>query len=231
MTAQKPPKFYAVARGRRTGVFTDWPTTASLVKGYPGARYKGFTDREAAEAFLRGDKGAAREAAMEPAGSDDRLVVYTDGGARGNPGPGGYGAVIVFPEGPIELYGGYRLTTNNRMELTACIAALERLPSPTRVALHTDSAYVVNAMIKGWARGWRRKGWIKADGRPALNPDLWERLLDLCKAHDVRFVKVKGHAGVVLNERCDALANAAMDADDLPADTVYEKMKMLRPGG
>ncbi len=229
MASRKTPKYYAVARGRRTGIFTDWPETARLVQGYPGARFKSFPTREEAEAFLRSG-GSVRAAESAPdAAPGDRLVVYTDGGSRGNPGPGGYGAVIVFPEGPVELSGGFRLTTNNRMELAACIAALERLEAPEKVLLHTDSAYVVNAMEKGWARGWRRKGWKKADGGPALNPDLWERLLGLCEVHDVRFVKVRGHAGIPLNERCDALANAAMDRGGLAPASAYEASRGSAP--
>lgn len=223
MASSKKKKFYGVARGRRTGVFTNWPYTARLVQGYPGARYRGFETREAAEAFVRGD-GAFETGPLASAPPDtaDRLVVYTDGGARGNPGPGGYGAVIVRPEGNEEIAGGYRLTTNNRMELTACIAALERLRSPARVALHSDSAYVVNAINKGWAKSWQARGWKKADGKPAMNPDLWQRLMDLIAIHDVHFIKVKGHVGIELNERCDRLANRAMDRSDLPADTNYE---------
>ncbi|MFZ7128383.1 MAG: ribonuclease HI [Desulfobacterales bacterium] len=224
MTASKQRKFYAVARGRKTGVFTDWPTTASLVQGYPGARFKSFPTREAAEAFVRGEKRARSTGKpVKPADVDGRIVVYTDGGSRGNPGPGGYGAVIDLPDGRRELSGGFRLTTNNRMELLACIAALESLKEPSRVALHSDSAYVVNAITLGWAKGWRARGWRRSDGQPALNPDLWARLLDLCEIHDVVFIKVKGHAGVELNERCDRLANLAMDRRDLPADVVFER--------
>ncbi len=228
MASAKKKKYYAVARGRRTGVFTDWATTAELVRGYPGARYKGFGTRVEAEAFVRGDEapvetGRARQAAAS--GAEDvtgRLIVYTDGGARGNPGPGGYGAVIVRPGGNEERSGGFRYTTNNRMELMACISALEHLSSPERVALHSDSAYVVNAMTKGWARNWRARHWKKADGKPALNPDLWRRLLALCDIHDVVFIKVKGHSGIDLNERCDRLANIAMDRNNLPADKGFE---------
>jgi ribonuclease HI len=233
MASAKKKKYYAVARGRQTGVFTDWATTADLVRGYPGARYKGFGTRAEAEAFVRSDAlpveggRAKRTAASKTEDVDGRLVVYTDGGARGNPGPGGYGAVIVRPGGNEECSGGFRYTTNNRMELMACISALERLSSPECVALHSDSAYVVNAMTKGWARNWRDRHWKKADGKPALNPDLWKRLLELCDRHDVVFVKVKGHAGIDLNERCDRLANMAMDRNDLPADRGFESHTSL----
>lgn len=224
MTSKKKQKFYAVARGRRTGIFTDWPTAARQVQGYPKARYKSFFSRDEAEAFITGGNRIKSSPAQTPVDTSDRLIVYTDGGARGNPGPGGYGAVIAHSDGYEELSGGYRLTTNNRMELMACIAALERLKKFSRAALHSDSSYVVNAVNKGWAKSWKARGWKKADGKPALNPDLWDRLLALCEIHDVLFIKVKGHAGIELNERCDRLANKAMDKKRLPPDTFYERL-------
>lgn len=220
----KKQKFYAVARGRRTGIFTDWPTAARQVQGFPGARYKSFHNRAEAEAFIKGENRPKSKSAQVSVDISNRLVVYTDGGARGNPGPGGYGAVIVHSDGYEELSGGYRLTTNNRMELMACIAALERLKKPSRVALHSDSSYVVNAVEKGWVKSWKSRGWKKADGKPALNPDLWGRLMALCNIHDVMFIKVKGHAGIELNERCDRLANEAMDKKRLPPDKIYERL-------
>jgi ribonuclease HI len=154
-------------------------------------------------------------------GDSDPIIIYTDGGCLGNPGPGGYGAVLLYRDHRREISGGYRLTTNNRMELMGAIAALEALESPGRVTLHTDSRYVVDAVEKGWARNWRAHGWRKPDKQPAMNPDLWERLLDLCSRHDVKFVWVRGHAGDIENERCDALANLAATRKDLPADPGY----------
>jgi ribonuclease HI len=151
----------------------------------------------------------------------DPIIIYTDGGCLGNPGPGGYGAVLLHKGRRKELSGGYRLTTNNRMELMGAIAALEALKAPSKVTLHTDSQYVVHAMEKGWAEKWRRNGWRKPDRKPALNPDLWERLLDLCSRHTVKFAWVRGHAGDVENERCDALANQAAARKDLPPDPGY----------
>ena len=121
-----------------------------------------------------------------------------------------------------ELSGGFRLTTNNRMELLACIEGLKCLKFPCRVTLHSDSKYVVNGISKGWARKWRANGWMRNKEERAVNPDLWSVLLDLCEIHDVRFVWVKGHAGIADNERCDALAGRAMSRPGLPADTVYE---------
>ena len=134
--------------------------------------------------------------------------IYTDGACSGNPGPGGYGAILVYNGKEKELSGGEAQTTNNRMELTAVIAALEALKEPCEITLTTDSKYVSDGILQGWAKGWRARGWKKADGKPALNPDLWSRLLDLLNIHNVEFVWVKGHAGHPYNERCDALAVA-----------------------
>ena len=134
--------------------------------------------------------------------------IYTDGACSGNPGPGGYGAVLVYNVKEKELSGGEAQTTNNRMELTAVIKALEALKEPCEVTLTTDSKYVSDGITLGWAKSWRARGWKKGDGKPALNPELWGRLLDLLDIHSVDFVWVKGHAGHPYNERCDALAVA-----------------------
>jgi ribonuclease HI len=149
------------------------------------------------------------------------ITIYTDGGCLGNPGPGGYGAVLLQGERRKELSGGFKLTTNNRMELMGAIMALEALKARCKVTLHSDSQYVVNAVEKGWAQKWRRNGWRKPDKQMAMNPDLWERLLDLCSKHDIKFVWVRGHNGNVENERCDVLANAAQVKRDLPPDPGY----------
>jgi len=132
--------------------------------------------------------------------------IYTDGACSGNPGPGGYGAVLVYNGREKELCGGELQTTNNRMELTAVIEALSALKEPCSVTLTTDSKYVSDGITLGWAKSWKAKGWRKADGKPALNPELWETLLMLLDKHEVEFVWVKGHAGHPYNERCDALA-------------------------
>ena len=134
------------------------------------------------------------------------VTVYTDGACSGNPGPGGWGAVLRFCGREKELCGGDDDTTNNRMELTACIEALSALKEPCEVTLTTDSQYVVNGMTKGWASSWQKNGWIKSDKKPAQNSDLWEKLLELSKQHKLTFVWIKGHAGHPENERCDALA-------------------------
>ena len=136
------------------------------------------------------------------------VTVFTDGACSGNPGPGGWGAILRFGEHEKELSGGEAETTNNRMELSAVIAALSALKEPCRVTVVTDSKYVSDAVTLGWAEGWRKKGWQRAGGAPAQNPDLWEKLLNLLKVHEVKFVWVKGHDGHPENERCDRLAVA-----------------------
>lgn len=138
-----------------------------------------------------------------------KVEIYTDGACSGNPGPGGWGAVLVWNGHERELSGGERETTNNRMELTAVIEALAALREPCEVTLTSDSKYVIDALTLGWAAGWRARGWRKADRSPALNADLWERLLELISHHRMTYVWVKGHAGHPYNERCDRLAVAA----------------------
>ena len=136
------------------------------------------------------------------------VTLYTDGACSGNPGPGGWGAILEYQGVEKELSGAEASTTNNRMELTGVIRALEALREPCIVELYSDSKYVIDALEKGWAAGWRRRGWIKSDKKPALNPDLWERLLELCEVHEVRTHWVKGHASNPKNNRCDELAVA-----------------------
>ena len=136
------------------------------------------------------------------------VEIYTDGACSGNPGPGGWGAILSYNGHELEISGGEANTTNNRMELTAVIRALEKLKEPCVVELYSDSKYVIDALEKGWAWGWRKKNWVKSDRQPALNPDLWEVLLDLTTRHEMRYHWVKGHAANPKNERCDALAVA-----------------------
>ena len=139
------------------------------------------------------------------------VEIFTDGACSGNPGPGGYGAILRCGGREKEISGGEKETTNNRMELTAVIKALEALKYPCKVTLTTDSAYVCNSINKGWAVSWQKNGWIKSDKKPALNADLWEKCLELLKIHDVTLVWVKGHNGHPENERCDSLATAERD--------------------
>ena len=136
------------------------------------------------------------------------VTIYTDGACSGNPGPGGWGALLEFRGVEKELSGGEANTTNNRMELTAVIKALQALKEPGIGELYSDSKYVIDALETGWAEGWKKRGWIKSDKKPALNPDLWEELLSLTAIHDVRYHWVKGHAANPKNNRCDELAVA-----------------------
>ena len=152
-----------------------------------------------------------------------QVVIYTDGACSGNPGPGGYGVVLLFGEHRKELSGGFRKTTNNRMELLGAIEGLRALKERCSVKLHTDSQYVVNAIEKGWAAKWKANGWMRNKKDKAVNPDLWEQLLTLCQQHKVEFVWVRGHSGNKENERCDVLAVAAAQQCNLPADEVYER--------
>ncbi len=228
----KPKKYYAVVRGRHPGIYSAWFGAAGAeaqIRNYPGARYKGFAFLEEAREWMESPEHtrapSRRKTPPPPPESSgetpEGIVMYTDGACRGNPGPGGYGAVILEGDQRTEMAEGYRLTTNNRMELLACIAALESLKAPASVALHSDSSYVVNGISKGWARKWRANNWMRTPREKARNADLWARLLDLCDRHRVRFVWVRGHAGNPENERCDALATGAAAGPDLLEDPEY----------
>jgi ribonuclease HI len=233
MGSQK--KFYAVVRGSRPGIYTAWYGLGGAeeqVRGYTGAIYKGFTTLHEAQQWFESPAARPRSASGRspspavPDGSGSlpgQIVVYTDGGCVGNPGPGGYGAVILDGNKRIELAQGFRLTTNNRMELMACIAALATLKAPVDVVLHSDSRYVVNGISKGWARRWRANGWMRTKSEEAENADLWSKLLDLCAEHRVRFVWVHGHAGNRENERCDQLATDAARGPGLKVDHAYAR--------
>ncbi len=150
-----------------------------------------------------------------------QVTIYTDGACLGNPGPGGYGIVLLYEGHKRELSGGYQNTTNNRMEIMAAIAGLEALKEQCKVTLYSDSEYLVKAMSRGWARRWRANGWKRNKRERALNPDLWERLLLLCEYHEVQFSWVKGHAGTSENTRCDELAMEAAQKPNLPRDEGY----------
>ena len=151
-----------------------------------------------------------------------QVTIYTDGACQGNPGPGGYCAILEYNAHRRELSGGFRRTTNNRMEMMAVIKALEALKEPCQVTVVSDSEYVVNGITKGWAKGWRAKGWRRT-GKTVPNWELWQLLLELCDYHHVRFEWVRGHDGHAENERCDELAVAAAAAADLPIDPGYEQ--------
>ena len=149
------------------------------------------------------------------------VTLYTDGACLGNPGPGGYGVILLYQGHRKELSGGYCRTTNNRMEIMAAIVGLEALTEKCNVTLYSDSEYLVKAMSRGWARRWRANGWKRGKQGKALNPDLWERLLRLCEHHEVQFNWIKGHAGTPENIRCDELAMQAAQEPNLPCDEGY----------
>jgi len=233
-------KYYAVARGRATGIFSTWFGTGNAeeqVRGCAGARYKGFADIEEARVWLREQQSApdkkqptrkprpdiqTTRTATEVSAHAADVSIYTDGGCSCNPGPGGYGAVIIADGKRRELSGGFRHTTNNRMELTACIEALKHVQPGTSAVVHSDSQYVVNGISRGWAAKWRSQGWMRTKTDAAENFDLWNTLLDLCEERCVRFVWVKGHAGNPENERCDELATQASAAKQPARDLNFE---------
>jgi ribonuclease HI len=227
----KTKKHYAVARGRKPGIYTDWFGSGGAeeqVRSYAGALYKGFASLTEARLWLENPVSAGGASARgntlkaSAAGrSPGEIAIYTDGGCRGNPGPGGYGVIIVAGEKRTEFAEGFRLTTNNRMEMMACIAALRTLETQAGVILYSDSRYVVNGIDKGWARKWRANHWMRTKSEAAENSDLWAQLLDLCDRQRVRFVWVHGHAGHPENERCDELATAAARGADLKEDRAY----------
>ena len=159
------------------------------------------------------------------------VTIHTDGACIGNPGPGGYGVILDHRGRRKELSGGYSLTTNNRMELLAAIVGLEALTRPCQVTLYSDSRYVVDAVSKGWAAKWRRNGWMRNKREAAINPDLWERLLDLLDQYPTEFRWVRGHSGNPDNERCDRLATEAARVADLPPDPGYPPVdrRLLAP--
>lgn len=152
----------------------------------------------------------------------ENVTIYTDGACHGNPGPGGYAAVLLFGEKRKEVSGGFRDTTNNRMEILAAINGLEALAAPCKVTLYTDSQYLVNSMTLGWVEKWQANNWKRNKKERAKNVDLWKQLLHLCEKHQVAFKWTRGHVGTPENERCDQLANKAAQLPDLPEDIVKD---------
>jgi ribonuclease HI len=148
-----------------------------------------------------------------------KVEIFTDGACSGNPGPGGYGVILRSENRTKELSAGYRQTTNNRMELRAVIAGLEALKEKCTVNIYSDSKYIVDAVQQGWAKRWQNNNWYRNKNEKALNPDLWQELLELIDFHHVKFIWVKGHAGHVENERCDELAVAAAAGENLLEDS------------
>ncbi len=246
MSPKKSKSIYLVVKGRQPGLYTEWfgpGGAAEQVKDFTGAVYKGFYTVEAAAAWLReldratlaGLPPALRElletGQAQPAEQNGiaallrsgKAVLFTDGGALTNPGPGGYGVVLRVGDQRRELSGGFRLTTNNRMELLACIEGLSALQGSAGAVLFSDSSYVVDGITKGWAKRWQSHGWLRTKTEKAENIDLWEQLLALCSARPVDFRWVKGHAGDPDNERCDQLATRAAQRKNLPPDEAFER--------
>ena len=182
--------------------------------GPPGASKKKRGTR-------RGEDEASALEMLETSDGLKHVVIYTDGACLGNPGPGGYGVVLLHGKHRREFSRGFRLTTNNRMEILACIVGLRALKDPSVVTLYSDSQYVINSMTKGWARRWKNNNWKRGD-EEVRNPDLWHQMLDLCDKHKVKFNWVRGHAGNKENERCDQLARKAALGFEMAIDSVYE---------
>lgn len=241
-------KFYAIVEGRNPGIYDEWfgPDGAEAqIKGFTNAVYKSFQSRTEAEAWFTKIAGSPptnvlvttnflEQATPEidyftvhrDALAVGKIVMYTDGGCIGNPGAGGYGVVLLFKENRKELSGGFALTTNNRMEIMACIAGLRALKHKNAVVIFSDSSYVINAIQKGWAKKWRDNGWMRKEGdelKKVKNADLWIQLLEQCEYHEVEFVQVKGHAGSTENEKCHRLSTQAMSKIRLPVDVGFEK--------
>lgn len=228
----KKAKIYAIFQGHTPGLYDTWDEASEQVQGFKGAIYKSFTTRDEAILWLRECVLSAKDPVSDhlieliksvdvPEAHKDRIIIHTDGGASPNPGKGGYGVVLTHGKYRKELSAGYKLTTNNRMEMMAVIVALEALKQPSDVLLFTDSKYVVDSITKGWVRRWKSKGWKRADGQVAENIDLWQKLLSLLDQHDVELQWVKGHAGNKENERCDHLATLARKSKDLLPDPGY----------
>lgn len=243
--SKKKKQYYVVVNGRRPGIYNKWfgeDGAADQVENFPEAIYRGFYTREEAIEWLKefGEEILLTLApelldAIEPSVTEQtrespedllkagKVLIYTDGGAIGNPGPGGFAAILRYKEHRKEITGGFRQTTNNRMEIRACIEGLRALKQRCSVVLFSDSKYVVDSITKGWARRWQANGWKKDNKHTAENVDLWEQLLQLCDQHDVEFRWTRGHAGNKDNERCDQLAVQAANRQGLPTDEGYEK--------
>jgi len=237
--SSKKKKFYVVWSGVEPGIYGSWNECKLQIDGYPGAQYKGFYDRVSAEEayaneYVQTFEGSKSKASVvvETDHSEllqcGKIVIYTDGSALSNPGPGGYGAVLLDGENRAELSGGFRLTTNNRMEMLAGITALAYLQEKSDIVLFTDSKYIVDSVNKGWAKRWKSKGWRRNKDQYAENRDLWAKMLDLIDFHNVEFRWVKGHAGIPENERCDELATNESGNSPKAIDTYFESEKQNR---
>jgi ribonuclease HI len=227
---RQQPKFYAVLKGHEPGIYLTWDACREQVEGYSGAAFKAFPTRSGAEEYLgivRPPQKQDGALTVVHAEVTKQVIIYSDGACIRNPGPGGYGVVISFKNQRRELSAGFRLTTNNRMEILGCIVGLQALKEPCAVVVYSDSRYVVDAMSKSWAVKWRKNNWKRRDEqgnwKDVLNRDLWIQMLDLNDKHRIKFEWVRGHAGNEGNERCDQLARAAATGSTLGIDVAYEK--------
>jgi len=254
--SKRPYDFYAVKRGRAPGIYKTWGECEAQVKGFASAVFKGFRSRAEAKKFLEqaideplpratraerkqlpvsrreSDRAEEREQISSGARNDtnDCVIIYTDGSAVGNPGPGGYAAVMLSGDYRKEVSGGFRLTTNNRMEMMAALTGLGLLKRPCAVTIYTDSKYLRDALMNGWVKRWLKNGWRTREDTPVANQDLWRSLWEQMQKHEVKFEWVRGHAGNAENERCDELATRMSARDDLPPDAGYEDGLMGEPG-
>jgi ribonuclease HI len=245
VSQKKRKSHYVVVKGTRPGLYARWEGqggAAEQVKGFQGAIYKGFFTLSEAATWLQTLPLALRDglpadlteiltqASSQPSTdgiladqlASGKIVIFTDGGVINNPGPGGYGVVLRTQGGRRELSGGFRRSTNNRMELWACIEGLRALKEPSSVVLYSDSKYVVNGISKGWVERWHANGWMRDNQHPVENSDLWQELMTWCNRHDVEFRWVRGHAGNPDNERCDQLASKMALSKGLPPDKGFE---------
>lgn len=222
-------KYYAVVKGARPGLYTSWSGengAQAQVFGFLGAKFKGFAELEDALDYLH-EHGIQVEGHKDHQPRvryhDDGIHIFIDGGSIKNPGPGGYGVVLLYQGRRKELSQGFEKTTNNRMELWACIAALASLKKKMPITVYSDSRYIVDNIVQGHAHRWRLNNWLASSKKLVENVDLWRRLLTLVDEYQPQFIWVKGHSGSAENERCDQLAKAAAHGDHLAVDEGYDQ--------
>ena len=208
----KMKKYYAIMNGRTIGIVTTWEECKNATQGFSNAQFKGFDTKEEAENYLNHNKKNTvpkpSQGKVHPKKNTD-YIIYTDGSCLKNPGPGGYAAIIIdtYSKKIKEVSGGDADTTNNRMELSAAIAALSVIPKQSNIVIYTDSQYMKNAFTSGWLKNWKISNWKTSSGSAVKNVDLWRSLDDLVSQFNIEWNWVKGHSNVEYNERCDELAN------------------------